>query len=240
MLSRHSRRDRTSTSEIIRLIYFYFSVCLYGQVVSANSNLKGKNLSCCLLTQYPSTYEDSNSAYNFSGIGIDYLMKLKDSLGFQCASITNFPGMSFTDFVDKMHNCSISPSFDSEVCQCELGTGGWMQNTDRYGKVQFIVPFVQDNYQIITQKSNSSRSSGKGVFFLTAFSYTVWIAILGLILCFSIIKMFDIKFDPIPKSSRALSKTGINRRTKKIRDSLRSVGTFIFINFFIHCLPGSY
>lgn len=219
--------DCRSTSTGLLLVVYVLS-SLFAQVVSAEATLKGKNLRCCLLTQFPAIYKDPTSIpFNFSGMGIKYLKKLQERLDFNCSTINNFPGVAFTEFVDKMHNCSSSPSFKSDVCQCDLGTGGWMKNSYRYGKVVFIEPFVQDNFQIITHKSNTSRSSGQGVFFLVAFSYTVWIAILGLILCFSAIKIFDIKFDPIPKSSRGMSKAGIYRRTKKIRNSLRSVGASI-------------
>lgn len=224
MLSGYKGPGRRYTGLILSLVNFHVLINLFQVVTSATSALKGKNFSCCLLTQYPSTYADPNSPYNFSGMGIDYLKNLKNKLGFECTSMTNFPGMPFTDFVDQIHNCSNVRSFSSEVCQCELGTSGWLENSYRYGKVHFITPFVQDNFQIITHKSNTSRSSGKGVFFLAAFSYTVWIAIFGLILCFSTVKMFDVKFDPIQKSSKPLSKAGIYQRTKKVRNSLRSVG----------------
>ena len=140
--------------------------------------------------------------HGFDGIATEYLIVLQERLGFRCKTLkvfnaTNPENQGFTGFIYEMQKCSKNGTVIlTPDCQCEIGVGGWAQNAERFGRVDFPVTYVNDDFRMLTHIDNINSQSARGAFFITAFSFTTWIAVFGLILCFIFLKLFDRKFIP--------------------------------------------
>ncbi|PXF43246.1 hypothetical protein BWQ96_07019 [Gracilariopsis chorda] len=139
----------------------------------------------------------------FSNNGIDgavseYVSELQGFLGWRCSSVTLFQHQNtsgFNAFIEQMHECTTNQStgVSSNSCPCDIGIGGWFQNQFRYGKVDFLPPFVHDRYRVATHVSNTD-ASGEMPFFLKTFDSLSWITIVALTCIFTLLKLLDSRF----------------------------------------------
>lgn len=133
-------------------------------------------------------------------------------LNFTCDSLklySNEENVHFNAVVNHLHDCTTSSGEirDSPECQCDMAVGGWFQNPERFGRVDFLPPFVPDGMSVLVHTDNTSSSSA-GAFFITAFSVPVWIFILVLISALTFLKILDRRFvlldtdtyQPLPKT----------------------------------------
>lgn len=72
--------------------------------------------------------------------------------------------------------------------------------------MDFVEEFSNSDYCVITHIDNTSTTTG-GAFFLTSFSLTVWIGILGLAATFTFLKLLDQRFSPPENSYEPLSRS---------------------------------
>lgn len=154
------------------------------------------------------------TSFGLEGIGISYLRQLQDYLGFECSRMDKFkPKDGFTGFINIMEKCgdvdrteagkaedeTLKKNEALRICRCDLGTGGWSHTSERYNRVEFLVPFVQENMQVVTRFDNTDRFPDI-LFFSKAFSWQVWLAIVFLGIAFIIVKSTDRNF--IPETTR--------------------------------------
>lgn len=171
--------------------------------------LEGLKLRCCTVHEAPIITRDVNKHLNFSGLGMEYFDLLQDRLGFQCKTFQEYSNedTSFTSFIYYMSNCTrdgeIPPSFTN--CTCDIGIAGFGMNEERNGLVQFVQPFLSDPHRVATHV-DYTHSKQRSTFFLTAFSFRVWIAVLSLIVLFTFLKMLDRRFSPPDQSYTPLSR----------------------------------
>lgn len=79
-------------------------------------------------------------------------------------------------------------------CMCDIGIGGWFSNSQRFGRVDFLPPFVYDSYRVIFHVSDSVVS-GRSLFFITTFDTLGWLSIFALVLLYAAIWMFGTVFE---------------------------------------------
>lgn len=68
----------------------------------------------------------------------------------------------------------------------------------RFSRADFVESFSSDSYRMITRTSLVKDSAPKQIFFIEAFSWQVWIAVLALGVLIMIITLFDRNFAPAP------------------------------------------
>lgn len=121
-------------------------------------------------------------------------------LNWSCSSVKLYTGgkhTSFNHFIAMMERCSENGGVRNDPsCPCDIGIGGWFQNHHRFGRVDFLPPFVVDGYEV-TFHINNSEVSGQRMFFITTFDRLAWLSIFGLMLVFSTIKVLDPRFCPM-------------------------------------------
>jgi len=147
----------------------------------------------------------------FGGIAIEYLKKIQSVLGFECESLKLFNAtdpnnQGFTGFVHEMESCTENGKIrqNDPNCQCDIGTGGWALDIDRFQRVDYVASFLNDDFRVLTHVDNL-RPEVSGAFFITAFSAGSWGLITILLLCFIALKLLDGHFAPVPKKFKPLS-----------------------------------
>lgn len=172
-------------------------------------------LRCCTVIEDPIVMYNGNGIDGFKGLAIDYYKQLQEKSSLKCkGTIKDFSKIrdgndtGFTDFVYHMQNCTSEHGLvkDLPECNCDIGLAGFGLNKDRLGRVEYLPPFAFDRYSALTLSTNLTPSSGDA-FFLTTFSYEVWLCILGLVICFTILKMLDRRFARM-KKERTLPTNG--------------------------------
>lgn len=114
-----------------------------------------------------------------------------------------------------MADCAVQG--ESSKCDCDLGVGAWAMSAQRFLKVDFVAPFSNDSFQVVTRTSAVRNSSEKDVFFIQAFSLRVWGAILLLAVYHVIVKLFDGNFArPPPDSLHDCSQFSFLQRARHI------------------------
>jgi len=210
--------------QLITLAFIFTLLLLYAPCICAMRSraLEGIQLRCCSLIESPITFQTGILKQNdgFGGLAIDYLNILERRLGFECSShqlfnATKPENQGFTGFILEMEQCTteFGTIRDDPACQCDIGVGGWVRDSNRLGRVDFIPSFLNDDFRMLTHVDNfSARASG--AFFLTAFSLGAWIAIAGLMICFIFLKLFDRRFAPPGKKFVPLKDASWYRRQK--------------------------
>lgn len=175
-------------------------------------------------------------------MGMTYLLQLQERLGFRCETVVEFKnndkdGVSFNSILENIEACTDNGTIrDSPECKCEMAVGGWSQNSYRFGKVDYLPPFVIDGIGIVVHTDNTSSASA-GAFFVTAFSTSTWLLVLALIGLFTFLKVLDRRFallvkpyEPLPEGESRfqrlkhyLLKSPVPRR---LRLALQSTCTF--------------
>lgn len=147
-----------------------------------------------------------------------YLHKLQEEANFSCLSVERYEGenVGFTDFIYHLENCTTPRGDVNQTdpnCKCDIGTAGFAINTERIGRVDYIDEFVSGSYRVMTHV-DSARTSNSGTFFITTFSPSVWISIVGLAAIFTFLKLLDRRFAPpdesylpLPRSESRLRRT---------------------------------
>lgn len=138
-------------------------------------------------------------------------------MDFKCSSIKDFSEkFGFSVFIDKLHACTNGTASRStdDVCTCELGTGAWLHNSERYGKVDFLPPFLHDGMHTVVNIKHTFQAS-EGTFYLTTYTTSIWLAILGLLFFFAGLKLFDKHFEPsrVRRRRRRRESNGESRNT---------------------------
>lgn len=105
----------------------------------------------------------------------------------------------FNAFIEQMDACTTQQStgISSSTCTCDIGIGGWFQNQFRFGKADFLPPFVHDRYRVFTHVSNT-EASGEIPFFLQTFDKLSWLTIVALACTFTLLKLMDRRFAEAP------------------------------------------
>lgn len=161
------------------------------------------------------------------GLAFDLLAELQNELDFKCHSVEDFTGRrGFSSFVFSMESCTNgSATLETDpVCSCDIGVGGWMQTDARIGRVDFLPPLIHD-YMQTTVNVDYTFLDENNTFFLTAFGPWVWVAIFGLFLFFTVLKLLDRRFVPCPDPHHAklsISETPLSPldRLKRLRQWL--------------------
>lgn len=126
-----------------------------------------------------------------SGIIAQYLRELQGYLNWSCSSVEYYKNPNFNHLITSMEHCSENGGVKKHPnCTCDIGISGWFENHHRYGRVDFLPPFVIDGYEVVFHIKNS-EVSGQRMFFITTFDRLAWISIFGLMLLFSLVKVFD-------------------------------------------------
>lgn len=210
----------------VRLSPFKFNHCLhvhffflkiFPQCIVLYNNNDWLNL----LFEYLTASCVKKIGHGFSGLGIEYLTQLEVLIDFKCHSIKDFSEKTgFSVFVDRMHACSNgTASSTDEVCTCELGTGGWLHNSERFGKIDFLPPFLHDGMHTVVNIDRTFQSS-EGTFYLTTYTTSIWLAILGLLIFFTVLKVFDRHFEP-SQVHRHRQRRESNARNRSMNRALR-------------------
>lgn len=223
-------------------------VLLFLTLSKATSNpLKDREFYCCTIHQFPNVFDDERvEPFKQDGMAIAYLRQLERQVRFKCRVLVEIdePGVGFTEFIEEMRMCQMNADLEKQICKCEMGVGGWMLTQKRFGLVDFLPVFVHDDVRVITHVDNTYKSSS-GLFFITTFTSSVWLAIAGLLAVWTFLKMLDNRFvppddsfEPLPESAPWYSrqrhfvlKSNIPRRLRK---SLQSTGTSY--SFFLRVL----
>lgn len=176
-------------------------------------------------------------------MAMKYLFHLQERLGFRCVTIKELDGegndgVQFNSMVDHIENCStdIGTIRDSPECTCDMAVGGWSQNSERFGRVDYLPPFVIDGIGIVVHVDYTSSASA-GAIFITAFPFPVWLLVLVLIMVFTVLKVLDKKFEAMPEPYKPLPDTeSLFRRVRhflqkkhtlrRLRKALQSVCMF--------------
>lgn len=172
-------------------------------------------------------------------MAFDLLHDLQTNLGFKCETIVDVSNSSgFTSFVSQMELCSDGSATveNNQICNCEIGVGGWMQTHERNGRVEFLPPLIHDVLQT-TVNIDHTFINQSSTFFLTTFTPSVWIAIFGLFLWFTILKRLDNHFVPYHGTYKPASNSqNLLSRGKhwllthpnpfRLRRAMQSVGKF--------------
>lgn len=198
-------RQRALDTTTIRI----FVLLVLTTPLASSNPLKNKELNCCTLHQFPTVYADQNmEPFKQGGLAIAYLTELERRVGFKCKTLTEIdePGAGFTEFIHEMSSCQTNHDPNNEICKCEMGVGGWTLTYKRYGFVDFLPIFLYDDFRVITHVDNVYPSSS-GLFFLTSFSSSVWIALMGLVVVWTGLKMLDNRFAPPDNSFEPLPDT---------------------------------
>eukprot|EP00737_Agarophyton_chilense_P004711 gb/GEZJ01006174.1/.p1 GENE.gb/GEZJ01006174.1/~~gb/GEZJ01006174.1/.p1 ORF type:complete len:239 (-),score=28.46 gb/GEZJ01006174.1/:60-776(-) len=206
---------RRVISAILFLLFAVLGVCASSDHLK--DGLHGTKLRCCVMNESPISFLGSETDINggLGGVIALYLSELQSFLGWQCSSVTLFSvagSTGFNEFIDMMERCTENGTVkDIPECVCDIGIGGWFQKSARFGRVDFVSPFMYDKYRIIVSRSNTS-SSIDSLFFVKAFDKTVWMCIAGLILFVTIVKYYDRDFAPAqPYTSMDESETRLRR-----------------------------
>jgi hypothetical protein len=158
---------------------------------------------CCVIPENPFVLRDPNEprAGGFSGLAMDYLDKLSKKLGFTCGVIKEYdpppdnPDFAgFNGFITNMEACAVNG--DSSKCTCNLGVSAWALTSPRFGRIDYIVPFSGERFRMAARTSTVRDSASKSVFFISAFSTAVWLAIAGLAALHIFVTMMDKTFAP--------------------------------------------
>lgn len=219
----------------------------------APNPLSGKALRCCSLYHYPTLFNNPSRPPHFlDGLAISYLVQLQAALNFSCASVDTDPlrsppgtGVGFTAFIMELSRCSLNST--SPVCACELGVASWMMNTQRYGKVDYLPFYFRDALNVVIHKDNA-KSSVSGAFFVTTFSPGVWAAIAGLVAVFTVLKMLDMRFEPIHVDFTPMDRSATwykrtrhtvlkGNVTRRIRKSFQSTCTSVILLYILRNSP---
>lgn len=133
--------------------------------------------------------------FGFDGLAHEHLALLQERLGFQCKSLSLYKnGREFSEFIMNMDSCTENGSIkNSSRCNCDIGVAGWMPNSERLGRVDYLPFSALDEIRVYTHIDNTAASTG-GTFFITAFTGPVWLCITGLVFFFSFLKMLDTRF----------------------------------------------
>lgn len=143
---------------------------------------------------------DEKQPFRLAGHAIDYLHQLESRLKFRCKSIYihNTTDVSFTKLILEKEKCSNQhPSADPQICICQLGIGGWFMTKQRHGKVIFLPPFASGEFRMLVHRDDTF-GSGRGLFFLSAFSPIIWLNIFVIFLLFTFLTMLVPRFQPGP------------------------------------------
>lgn len=205
-------------SQTIFLLLFSLSlilVCVQSHDIQRSNSLDGRKLHCCAMLQYPNLFPSTFKSRGLDGMAVTYLEDLESSVNFTCAQLEVMT-IKFTAFIFAMEECYRNSSSTSPICNCDVGIGGWMLTQQRLGRVQYLPPFVRDDMRVVTHVDNTYTATGNP-FFVTTFTPTVWVAIAGLMICWSLIKMLDRRFVPRDNSFKAMSlEANCYKRTKHI------------------------
>jgi hypothetical protein len=93
-----------------------------------------------------------------------------------------------------MEACAVNGN--SSSCTCDMGVGAWALTTQRFGRVDFIAPFSPERFRMTTRTSAVREVSSNNIFFISAFSMSVWLAIVGLVTAHIFVTMMDKTFAP--------------------------------------------
>lgn len=164
-----------------------------------------------LLTNRTLKSQIQGNRFGLEGLAIEYLKLLEkdEDLNFKCKAmhiLGKNESVGFTNFVTRLNNCTNNTAetdSDDPVCKCELATGGWSITDYRFGKVDYLPPFVPDGLSVVI-RMDSLMSGTTGPFFLAAFSPLVWLYIFGLMVLFAFLKMLDHRFTENLSSSTSL------------------------------------
>jgi hypothetical protein len=96
--------------------------------------------------------------------------------------------------VKNFNSCVVNG--DSSNCACDVGIGAWALSSARYPRVDFVTAFSDDDFRVVTRTSLVDDASSK-FFFFRAFSWHVWVAILGLLITHVVVTSLDSKFAPL-------------------------------------------
>lgn len=220
---------------------FLFFVLIISGVASGVPNKSG--LHCCTLTQFPIVFEDARvEPFHKDGLAIRYLHQLERQTNFKCNELDDLSDeYGFTDFIEEMWACQNDKNSKSRICKCDAGVGGWMQTRKRHGLVDYLPIFMHDDIRVITHIHNTDMSSS-GLFFITTFTTNVWLAIAGLLVVWTFLKMLDRRFVPPDESFKPLPSTSpwYSRQKhfvmksnipRRLRKSLQSTGNSYISHF---------
>lgn len=182
---------------------------------------------------------------------MNYLNKLQERTDFSCSSVQRYDGenVGFTDFIYHLESCTAPngtiPRNDPS-CKCDIGVAGFAMNNERFGRVDYLVDFVSGDYRVITHIDNT-KTSTSGTFFITTFSPSVWLGIVGLSVVFIFLKLLDRRFAPPDGSYQPLSKSENwfrrwrhfllrSRIPFRLRKAVESTRTFNVVHYLSNCI----
>lgn len=99
----------------------------------------------------------------------------------------------FTQFINDLQECTDVTTGNVKpgtTCQCDIGIADFRENVQRVEQVDLVAPFLYDGLAVVTHVDNTSIKTSMP-FFLAAFEPAVWIAIVGLVIAFTVLKLLD-------------------------------------------------
>jgi hypothetical protein len=135
---------------------------------------------------------------------VQVLLHLQERLGFSCSTfweydVTTEVFKGFSGFVKYLNSCSEAGS--SENCRCDIGIGGWPASSARFASVDLVIPFTNDDLRVITTVTRATGSEEGRFFFFSTFSWTVWLALLGIVVLHVCVTALDPKYTA-PETAR--------------------------------------
>lgn len=148
--------------------------------------------------------------------------------------------LKFTEFITELEKCDDGdPAANPKFCVCDIGISAWSMSEDRFGRVTYLPAYLRDQLTVVTNINNTYVGSS-GAFFVNNFTWSVWVAIAGLFVCWSIVKLFDRRFvpvkddvEPLPRGASRYKRTKHkflkSRWSRRIRKSLQSTCALSYV-----------
>ena len=155
-------------------LVFFASVWLHA---FGSAPLEGKTLKGCILIEKPYVAPDMTHRRGFSGVAIKYLFALEEELGFK--TVFEKWDLTWNEFIERMSKCDPSlAASSSQRCPCDIGIGGFVMTNERHNKIQFIAPFSNEAYRMVSRRSDLRVDDSKNMwFFFHTFKLSEWIII---------------------------------------------------------------
>lgn len=128
----------------------------------------------------------------------------QEEIDFECESFaehnpSNPVYKGHSGFVNLLADCAKNSRIPD--CKCDIGIGGWSPRSERILKVDFVIPYIFDYFEVITRVSEVGDIAGDKFFFLKVFKPGVWLGILSVIVLLMIVLLLDRNFAPPRRDS---------------------------------------
>lgn len=165
-------------------------------LAAAFGELSGQSLTGCVLPEAPYIVKDSTRPAQFSGVAIDYLLRLEENLGFEIS--LQLWNDTWTAFIEHMAVCD--PDGGDNKCECHIGVGSFTMTNERQEKINFVWPMGNEAHRMVSRKSDLRVDDSQNTWFVfKTFELRVWGLILFGIMLHAVGTVF---FGPFRPSER--------------------------------------